>query len=95
MIALAKQCSKDTSLAAIVNMTWATLAKKNINVWFSYISAKRNPSDEASGLDSFGDFIKSNSGIIFIRVEFRFESILKEQRELSSKLSSLFLNSCR
>ena len=95
VLALAKQCSKDASLAAIVSMTWSTLARKNINVWFSYINTKRNPSDEASRLDSFEDFIKSNSNLKFSKIEYPLESILREQRELSSKLSALLLNSCR
>ena len=95
VLALAKQCSKDASLAAIVSMTWSILAKRNINVWFSYVNTKRNPSDEASRLDSFEDFIKNNSTIRFSKIEYPLESILEEQRDLSSKLSTLLLNSCR
>ena len=95
VLALSKQCSKDASLAAIVSMTWSILAKRNINVWFSYVNTKRNPSDEASRLDSFEDFIKNNSTIRFSKIEYPLESILEEQRDLSSKLSTLLLNSCR
>ena len=95
VLALAKQCSKDASLAAIVSMTWSILAKNNINVWFSYINTNRNPSDEASRLDSFEDFIKNNSNLKFSKIEYPLESIFREQRELSSKLSALLLNSCR
>jgi len=64
-------------------------------VWFSYINTKRNPSDEASRLDSLEDFIKNNSNLKFSKIEYPLESIFREQRELSSKLSALLLNPCR
>jgi len=89
VISLAKQCSNDPALAAIVNLTWQTLADRNLSVWFAYINTKRNPADEASRLDEFSKFLVANSSYDFVRITYPVDIILEKQRQLKSQLSEL------
>ena len=93
VLSLAKQCSNDPALAAIVNLTWRIIADRNLSVWFAYINTKRNPADEASRLDEFSKFLESNSSYDFERITYPTDYIFDEQRRLKSKLLELSIKS--